>query len=152
MDLLAVLQQVRDDDNIDTAEKDRLKCRQAELNKLVSKLDNKTRGCGLPPTFAEDLIAELDTRDAYIRNDNHGKVMRVKIALFQADTLIAKRAIGKKSDVIVASDTDYFVSVGPQCLLISKSFKFKQGLGRQQGKVALMEIQQLTIGCSTPVA
>ena len=63
------------------------------------------------------------------RNDNHGEVMRVKIGLFQADTLIAKRAISNQSDIIVAADSDFFMSVGTQCILL-KDFKFKRGIGR----------------------
>ena len=82
-------------------------------------------------------------------NDNYGKIHRVKVGLFQADSLIAKRAIDGESDAILAADTDFFVTVGPNCLLI-KNFEYKRARGRNNSNVALMELHQLHIGCSSP--
>jgi len=79
-------------------------------------------------------------------NDNYGKIQKVKMGLFQADALIAKRAREGKSHAIIASDADFFVSIGQDCILI-KDFEFKRATGRNRSNVALMELQKLHIGC-----
>ena len=50
----------------------------------------------------------------------------VKVGLYQADPLIAKRALQKKSNVILSSDTDFFVMVGPDCLLIKMKLTLEE--------------------------
>ena len=149
LQLLNIGQQINNTNDVN--EKERLKTRQAELNKVITTLENKVakNGHTLPPSFAVDLDTELATRDLYdIVNDNYGKIHRVKVGLFQADSLIAKRAIEGRSDAIVAADADFFVSVGPSCLLI-KNFEYKRARGRNNSNVALMELHQLQIGCSS---
>ena len=95
---------------------------------LVSRLENQTTDVGIFSTFARDLEIELELRHAHIVNDRHGKIEKVKVGMFQADPVIAKQSLQNKSDTIFAANTDFFVSIGPQCVLV-KSFKFKQATG-----------------------
>ena len=139
LQLLATTQQLRDNNNLNDQQKQELQNRQTELNKLVSSLENKSNENALPPSFAIDLQIELELRGAHETNDNMGRVEQVKVGLFQADPLIAKRARQNKSDIIMASDTDFFVTVGRQCLLL-KDYKLTRARGRQRGNTALMEL------------
>ena len=88
---------------------------------------------------------ELQARGSHNENDNQGKIEAVQIGLFQADSLIARRAIERKSHFILSSDTDYFVHIGAPCVLI-KSFKFARGRGRQKRNIDLMKITNIDIG------
>lgn len=75
LQLLNIGQQINNTNDVN--EKERLKTRQAELNKVITTLENKVakNGHTLPPSFAVDLDTELATRDLYdIVNDNYGKI------------------------------------------------------------------------------
>ena len=149
LQLMAVTQQLRADNNMDAEQKENLNKRKEDLDKSVFSLEAKTSSTGLLPSFAADLDAELELQDAYCVNDhNDGKIQKVKVGLFQADPLIARRAVERQSDVILGADTDFFVSIGPHCILI-KDFEIKRVRGRQAGNIALMDLQQLQLGCSS---
>ena len=148
LELLAITHQLRSDIDIDDEERSRLQNKQRDLNRLVTKLETKASNGFLYPTFAADLDTELELRDAFSESDNHhGKIVKLKVGLYQADALIAKRAIDGDSHMILGADSDFFVSVGRKCILI-KDFKFKKPIGRQSKQISLMEISNIQLGCS----
>ena len=149
LQLLATSTQLREETNLNTEEREELKNRQKELNKLVGKLEAKVENTGLYRSFASDLEAELEIRDAFSdQMSHHGKVQPVKVGLYQADALIAKRAIDGLSHMIFGADTDFFVSIGPSCILI-KDFFFKRPAGRQKKQIELMELNNIQLACSS---
>ena len=57
--------------------------------------------------------------EACCPNENGGYVVeKVLTSTFQADALIAKRFKTKKSDLIYGNDSDYFVLLGPDCIMM----------------------------------
>ena len=63
--LTALTQRLRNDNDLNNEKKDKIQKEKEDLNKKVSKLENKSVDTGLPPSFASDLDAELEIRDAY---------------------------------------------------------------------------------------
>ena len=63
--LTALTQRLRNDNDLNNEKKDKIQKEKEDLNKKVSKLENKSVDTGLPPSFASDLDVELEIRDAY---------------------------------------------------------------------------------------
>jgi hypothetical protein len=148
--LLSMTQQKQysSNSNLDGNEKDLFEKELTALNKSVTSLERKNkRNHRLPSSFAKDLKEELEMRGAHDENDNYGKVEKVRVGFFQADALIAKRAVEKKSHLIVSRDSDFFLLVGQQCLTI-RSFTLKKGRGRQSKNIEMMKLTDIEIAVS----
>lgn len=148
LQLIAVSSQLRSDTTLSEEERNGLSARQKDLNEKVRKFESSAASEGnISPTFYHDLAEELAIRNLHETNDLMGRVEKVKVGQFQADPLIAMRAIRKESDIIISADTDFLVSVGRDCILM-KSFYFRRGRGRMSSNTALMELQQIQLCCS----
>ena len=107
--LVAVSQQLQNDTNLNEEERATLQNKQKVLNKSVASLESKVaNNRGLHRSFAADLSTELEIRDSHAEDEtHHGRVEKVKVGLYQADALIAQRAVSGLSDIIVAADSDF---------------------------------------------
>ena len=77
-----------------------------------------------------------------------GRINALLLSKFQADSIIAKRAIEGYSDFIVANNGDILALIGPSCLLL-KSFKCKRGSGKDRSNVRHSTIKDLTFACAS---
>ena len=144
--LLNIIQQINNE--VDAAKKEELQKKRDDLIKRIKSLENKCKNIGLSPTFASDLMNELEVRGSHNVNDNHGIVECVKIGLFQADSVIAKRAVQSKSHLIISSDTDFFTMIGQKCILV-RGFKLERGKGGHRNNIDMMKLVNLELGvCS----
>ena len=82
-------------------------------------------------SFVSDLGRELDRLKAHEQNEHQCFVRKVKVASFQADSLIARRALTDKSQLIFANDTDFMVLVGQKCVAV-RDFKAKRSSKKSQ--------------------
>ena len=72
----------------------------------------------LPSTFIADLSDILEHNNAHKENEHNCKVEKPLESSFQADSLIAKRAIEKKSHMLFSRDSDFLALVGKECVVI----------------------------------
>jgi hypothetical protein len=128
-------------------EKDLLVDNQASLEKKVKALDTKV-DVVLSSDFVESLRNDLSKSKAFEEFDSGGVVKNITVSKYQADSIIAKRAVMSESDMIVANDTDFFAFVGPKCILL-KDFRMRRPRGNNGQKVALATITKMTLGCAT---
>ena len=148
--LLSVSQQlVQTNSNLTPDQKKKLESEREALSKRIKTLEKKNNSTQrLDSSFALDLEHVLQTRGCHDENDNFGVVTKVKVGLFQADALLARRAVEGKSHFIISSDTDFFVLVGLPCLLIRK-FHFSRGRGsQQQNNIDLMKLKDFEVAVS----
>ena len=76
-------------------------------------------------------------------------VCKVKVAAFQADSLISYRYIHNKSNLIIGNDTDFAALVGKGALLI-RNFKFNRDLGgHNRNRIETMKLKNIEIGGSS---
>ena len=120
-------------------EKKELQDTREKLNKRVKTLERANNSNHrLKSSFASDLEHELQIRGCHDENDHFGVIRKIKVGLFQADSLIARQAVERKSHIILSSDIDFFVLVGQPCILIRK-FHFSRGRGRQRNNIDVMK-------------
>ena len=80
----------------------------------------------LPPNFPDLLSERLMVIGACNENENGGYVVEdVKKALFQADSLIARRFLENESDIIYGEDSDYWALIGHSCVMMWDVIKMK---------------------------
>ena len=96
--------------------------------KEASSLEKKVqRSLVLPTDFGQRLSDKLMMINACLANENGGFVQEhILKAKFQADSVIARRAIEKQNDFILSEDTDFAALLGPDCILI-KNIQYKKG-------------------------
>ena len=78
----------------------------------------------------------------YDPNKFTGLIKKVIISKFQADSIIGKRAIEKKSSIIFGSDSDFAVFLGPEYFAVS-DFQFRRN--QKGGSGFKFRIQSLKI-------
>ena len=125
-----------------------------KLNKDLKKYEKNTTAVVLD-SFACDLSDIIMKRreDQMINdtlwNTSGGSVEDVLIAEFQADAVLAKRAIEGYSNVMVANDGDFLALIGQHCLLL-KGFKFERKQGKKnRGAVRFTSIIDLSLACAS---
>ena len=91
-------------------------------------LENKCkRTLSIPKDFGTQISERLMMINACNTNENGGVVKeKVLVAGFQADSLIARRAMQNDNDFILAEDSDFAALLGEKCILI-KNVKEKPG-------------------------
>lgn len=97
------------------------------LNKESKKLEDSSF-VTIPDDLPDLLQEDLDIWNSTESNVNGGMVRKVKVAAFQADSLISCRYIHNKSNLIIGNDTDFAALVGKGALVI-RNFKFNRDLG-----------------------
>jgi hypothetical protein len=105
--------------------------------KESARLERKCRrSLSIPSDFGTRLSEQLMLIGSCDRNENGGFVNEeVHLATFQADSVIAKRFIEKKSNFILAEDTDFAGLIGDECILIKNvKEKAKSKRGRKPKK------------------
>ena len=100
-------------------------------------------------TFSSTLQSALE-RSGWLNSDLFpGKICPVRVALFQADSVIAYRAINNQCSCIVSGDSDFSVLVGSKYLAI-RDFKFSRGLGKKKkGKESVYKITDIEIAAAS---
>ena len=94
-------QQLTNDDSLSAEERDTIeKNKLPELIKQLRKHENACNSPRLPSTFIADLSDILEHNNAHKENEHNCKVEKPLVSSFQADSLIAKRAIEKKSHML----------------------------------------------------
>ena len=91
-----------------------------EYSKECKKLEKAcSKSLTIPDNIATLFSERLVMHDACCPNDSGGFVdERVLTAVFQADSLIASRSKSNLNDMIYGNDSDYFVLLGDQCVLL----------------------------------
>ena len=116
----------------------------SRLDSLVKKYENVNAKPSLPCSFIQDLDISLQVMDAHEENEHECFVEKIKVASFQADSLIAKRYIDRKSHLIMSSDTDFMALIGGECVTV-RGFKLSRGRGKKNKANA--NIETLEVGC-----
>ena len=82
-------------------EKEDTKEKIESLNKTFKTAERKAsnNGGGLPSSFIADLELALNDMDAHSTNEHQCFVEKVQVAYFQADALIARRSVERKSNL-----------------------------------------------------
>jgi len=97
---------------------------QEKLSDLEQKLKTKENACRklIGHSFASDLFHSLSelklSRNSVNESDEQGEIRTVKAKL-QLDPVLIERALSKKSDVIISSDSDYSAMLEKDGLQIS---------------------------------
>ena len=95
--IAALTQKLRNEEGLMTAEeKDDAQKQLAADIASAKTLDRKCESGGVPISFIEDLKDALMESDAHNENEHQCYVGKVIVSSFQADSIIAKRAIQKK--------------------------------------------------------
>ena len=72
-------------------------------------------------------------------------VCKVKVAAFQADSLISYRYIHNKSNLIIGNDTDFAALVGKGALVIT-NFKFNRDMGgHNRNRIDTIKLKNIEI-------
>ena len=80
----------------------------------------------IPSNFHEILSEKLISLGACNPNENGGYVCEnILKAMFQADSVIARRCIQGSNDFIYSKDSDFPVLIGSRCILITNIYKSK---------------------------
>ena len=123
-----------------------------QLDKCLKKYENNASP-GISGSFGRELSEIVqkrnDDRLFYdpLQNTSGVSVNNVLIAEFQADAVLAKRAIEGYSDLIIANDGDFLALVGQPCLLM-KGFKFDRKAGKKQERREIyIDNQNITCVC-----
>ena len=116
----------------DSGVKEALALYNAECAKLESSCSKQLI---IPENVGQLFSERLMMTEACSPNENGGYVLeRVLTSAFQADALIARRFKGGLSDLIYGNDSDYFVLLGADCIMMwnMKLSKRKSGRGRKR--------------------
>ena len=105
----------------------------SNLKSILSDRDKKIKKnerqmwCGVTDQFPAELEDYLDLRIRDKVASSAGMIMSVLVAKFQADTLISYRAKTKQSSIVISSDADFAVYIGPANFLSITGFDLKKG-------------------------
>ena len=113
----------------------------SEKDKAIKTLQNES-GSRVSCNFGQILHDYLCENDYYDPNKFAGMIKKVIISKFQADSIIGKRAIEKKSSIIFGSDSDFAVFLGPDYFAVS-DFQFRRN--QKGGSGFKFRIQSLKI-------
>ena len=100
----------------------------SDRNKTVKKNENQMWP-GVNELFGEELENYLDLLIRDKVKSSEGEIRSVFVAKFQADTFISYRAKRKESSLVISSDADFAVYIGPANFLSITGFNFKKGRG-----------------------
>ena len=119
----------------DSSTKEELDLYNAECSKLESACNKQLV---IPENVSQLFSERLMMAEACIQNENGGYVVeRVLTSMFQADALIARRFKGGLSDIIYGNDSDYFVLLGADCIMMwnmKRSADSRSNRGRKKNK------------------
>ena len=121
------------------------------FNNAAKKLERKcSRNVVIPKNFGSLLSERLMMIDACQLNENGGFVQEKYLkAVFQADSLIARRAMQKKSNYILSEDSDFAALLGRDCMMI-KTISKKNHAALNKGRRG--KRKKLRRSCSNSVA
>eukprot|EP00957_Ditylum_brightwellii_P044778 3396963-Ditylum_brightwellii.AAC.1 len=87
---------------------------------------------------------------AYEQSEEGGTVYEPKMAVLQADSLIAYHFINKLIDMICSTNSDFFALIRPECLLL-RSALFRKGREKKKGIDRAISLGSFEIadGCNT---
>ena len=99
-----------------------------------------------PDNFAELLQNNLDIWNASVQNINGGRVNKVQIACYQADSLISYRYLNGECHIVMGNDSDFIALIGKTSLVI-RDFKFdRHGWSGQLDKIHSMNVINVQMG------
>ena len=111
-------------------ESEALKSELLNKNKEIQKFDTKSRE-RVSCTFGQKLDDYLKENDYYCPDKFSGRIRRVIVAKFQADSVICYRAKDCLSSIIIGNDSNFSMFLGKKYLAISA---FKLFTKRNRGK------------------
>lgn len=122
------------------SERDQLKNTLTDLEKKVKTLERESsKENKATNAFITNLKEEIESRDNTDEaNITGGYVEQVLVARFQADSVIAKRALEGKSHLIIGNDSDFLAYVGSSCIQL-RDFAVK----RQKKNKSLLKYADL---------
>ena len=126
-------------------ESEALKSELLNKNKEIQKFDTKSRE-RVSCTFGQKLDDYLKENDYYCPDKFSGRIRRVIVAKFQADSVICYRAKVFLSSIIIGNDSDFSMFLGKKYLAISG---FKLITKRNKGKDDSFTLKDIQISVTS---